>query len=87
MRDDGGVVAEAGTGHGGPERQRGPGPERTHETPREGAGTLLRGPWVEVLADHEPGREAGALSGLAQVQQLVRLELLEHRRVADLRHR
>ncbi len=48
---------------------------------------LLRGPRVEVLADHEPGGEAGGLGLLGPVEQVGRVELLEHAGVADLRHR
>ena len=84
--DDGGVVAKAGARHRGPERQRRPRPERAHERPREGALALLRGPRVEVLADHEPGRETGVLGLRAPVEQVGRVELLEHRGVADRRH-
>ena len=43
-------------------------------------------PRVEVLADHEPGLEAGRLGLGAPVEQVVRVELLEHRRVADRGH-
>ena len=87
MGDDRRVVPEAGTGDGGPERQRRPLAERAHERPGEGARALLRGPRVEVLADHEAGLEAGILGRRAVVQQLGRLELLQHRGVADLGHR
>ena len=87
MGDDRRVVAEARAGDGGPERQRRPLAERAHEGPGEGARALLRRPRMEVLADHEAGLEAGVLGRGAVVQQVGRLELLEHRRVADLGHR
>ena len=35
----------------------------------------------------KPALEAGALGGRALVEQLGRVELLEHRRITDLRHR
>src|SRR5262249_27369123 len=81
------VVAEAGEGHGRPEPQRGPLAERAHEAPRERRLALLRRPWVEVLGDHEAGLEAGALGLGAPAEQVRGVELLEHRRIADLRHR
>ncbi len=45
------------------------------------------GPWVEVLADHEAGLETGVLGRGAPIEQIGWMELLEHRRVADRRHR
>ena len=82
--DDRRVVAEARAGHAGPEGEAGPRAERAHERPGEGALALLRRPRVEVLADHEPGLEAGVLGRRAPVEQVGRMELLEHRGVADL---
>src|ERR1700675_4809676 len=86
MGDDGRVIAEAGAGHGGPEGQRGPRPERPHERPRERALSLPRGPRMKVLADHEPGVEPGLFGRGAIVQQVSWMELLEHRGVADPGH-
>ena len=45
-----------------------------------------RRPRMEVLADLESGVEAGALRLLRPVEQVGRVELLEHAGVADLRH-
>ena len=87
MRDDRRVVAEAGTGHGRSEGQARAHPERAHERPGEGALALLWRPRMEMLADHEPGREPGVLRRRAVVEELGRVELLEHGGVADLRHR
>ena len=47
---------------------------------------LLRGPGVEVLADHEAGVEAGTLRLGAPAEQVGGVELLEHRGVADGGH-
>jgi hypothetical protein len=41
---------------------------------------------MEVLADLEAGIEAGRLGPLGPVEQVGRVELLEHAGVADLRH-
>src|SRR5205814_8999886 len=60
MCDHGGAIAEAGAGHGRPERERRAQPERAHERPREAGLALLRGPRMEVLGDHETGLETGA---------------------------
>ncbi len=86
LGDDRGVVAEGRTGDTRPEAQRRACAERAHEGPGEGALALLRCPRVEVLADHEPGLEARGLGLGAPVEQLGRMELLEHRRVADRGH-
>ena len=84
--DDGGVVAESRAGHRRPEGQRGPLPQRAHEAPGEGRLPLLRGPRMEVLADLEAGAEPGRLRLLRPVEQVGRMELLEHAGVTDLRH-
>ena len=86
MGNDRRVIPKTRTGHRRPERQGGTGPERAHERPGEGALALLRGPGVEVLADHEAGVEAGGLGLGAPVEQVRGVELFEHRRVADLCH-
>jgi hypothetical protein len=80
------VVAEAGAGDGRAERQRRALAQRAHEAPREGSLSLLRGPWMEVLADLESRREPGSLGLLSPVEQVGGMELLEHAGVADLRH-
>ncbi len=85
--DHRGVVAKAGAGHRGTELEARPLPERAKERPGERALALLRRPRMEVLADHEAGLEAGALSLGAPVEQLGGMELLEHGRIADRRHR
>src|SRR5438874_10604318 len=46
----------------------------------------MRGPRLEVVAHHEPGAEACRFRPRAPVEELGGVELLEHRRVADLRH-
>ena len=86
MGDDRGVIPEAGARHRGPELEAGGGPQGTHERPREGGLALLRGPGVEVLADHEAGIEPGTLRLGAPAQQVGGVELLEHRGVADGGH-
>ena len=86
MRDNRGVEAESGGGHGKADRQGGALSERPHERPGEGGIALLWGPWLEMLADHEAGREAGGLCPWAPVEQIGWMELLEHRGVTDLRH-
>src|SRR6185437_5631168 len=87
MRDHGGVVAPARIGDRGPETERRAQPEGTHERPGERRLALLRRPRVEVLRDHEAGVEARVLGLGTPVEQVRRVELLEHGRVADLRHR
>jgi hypothetical protein len=84
--DDRGVVAEAGAGDRRAEGERGALAEGAHEAPREGALALLRRPRVEVLADLEPRAESGPLRLFGPVEQVGGVELLEHRRVSDLRH-
>src|SRR6185503_20963901 len=85
--DHRGVIAPTRIGDRGPETERRPQPEGAHERPGERRLALLRRPRVEVLRDHEPGLEAGILGLGAPVEQVGRVELLEHCRVADLRHR
>ena len=46
-----------------------------------------RRPRMEMLADHEAGPEPGVLGRGAVVEQLGRVELLEHGGIADLGHR
>ena len=58
--DHRGVVAEAGAGDRGAELEAVRCAQGAHERPRERRLALLRGPRVEVLADHEAGIEAGA---------------------------
>jgi hypothetical protein len=84
--DHGRVVAEAGTGDSRSEAQRRPQPQRPHERPGERRLALLRGPGVEVLRDHEAGAEPRLLGLRTPVEQVGRVELLEHGRVADRRH-
>ncbi len=80
------VHPEARERHGRPEPQRRPLAEGAHEAPGVRGLALLGRPRVEVLGDHEAGLEPGLLGLGAPVEQLGRVELLEHRRVADLRH-
>ena len=84
--DHGGVVAEAGAGDGGAEGELRALSERAHERPREGRLPLLGRPGMEVLADLEARVESGGLGPLGPVEQVGRVELLEHAGVADLRH-
>ena len=86
VRDHGRVVAEAGAGHGGPEPQARALPERAHERPGEGRLPLLRRPRLDVLGNHEAGREARPFRRGTPLEQVPGMELLQHRRVADLRH-
>ena len=84
--DDRGVVAESGARHRGAEGQLGALAQRAHEAPRERGLSLLRRPGMEVLADLEAGVEAGGLGLLGPIEQVRRMELLEHACVPDLRH-
>ena len=81
-----GVVSESGAGHRGPERKAGSLAQRSHERPGERCVALLRCPRMEVLAHHEPGAESSRLCLCAPVEEIGGVELLEHRRVADLGH-
>ncbi len=84
--DDRRVVAEPGTGDRGAEREAGALAERAHEAPREGGLSLLRRPRMEVLADLEAGVEPGGFGLFGPIEQIRRMELLEHACVPDLRH-
>ena len=54
-----------------------------HDVPDERSVPLFWHPRLEVIGGHDAAH-AGAFSGNREVNDLLRPELLEHRRVADL---
>src|SRR5215212_2664784 len=81
LRDDGRMVAEAGWGNARAEAEVRGRTQRAHPRPDEGALTLIRGPRMKMVRSHNR-TEPRLLGNPAPVQQLRRMELLEHRRVA-----
>src|SRR5207244_12866567 len=85
LGDDGRMRSERGTGDPGSDVATGMLGGRRHEGPHKGSIALLRGPWLDVIGRHHPG-EARGLRLRAKINQLARMELLEHGRIADLCH-
>src|SRR5215211_7605309 len=82
LGDYGRMVPKARRGHARTETEVRGGTQSAHPGPHEGALTLIRGPGMEVVRGHDRA-EPRLLSLFAPPQQLRRVELLEHRSVAN----
>src|SRR5205814_892214 len=58
---------------------------RRHEGPDEAGLTLLGDPGLDVICRHDAG-ETGRLRLYAETEQVLRMELLQHRGITDLGH-
>src|SRR5215211_7409985 len=81
LGDYGRMVPEARRGHARPEAEVRRSTQSTHPGPHKSALTLLGRPRMEVIRGHN-GAEPRLFRLFTPLEQLRRMELLEHRRVA-----
>ncbi len=81
LGDDRRVVPEPRRGYAGPETEVSGSTQGAEPTPHKSALPLIRGPGMEVVRGHYRS-EPRLLRYLAVLQQIRRMKLLEHRRIA-----